>query len=51
MLVRRFINASFRVLMRAEWDETLVNEYTSIMTSRGGPLWYVTKQILQFIIS
>ncbi|KAK7686731.1 hypothetical protein QCA50_010331 [Cerrena zonata] len=38
MLVRRFINASFRVLMRAEWDETLVNEYTSIMTSRGGPL-------------
>lgn len=41
MLVRRFVNASFRLLMRAEWDEAIVSEYTSIMTNRGGPLWCV----------
>ncbi|CAL1694115.1 unnamed protein product [Somion occarium] len=38
MLVRRFVNASFRLLMRAEWDEAFCKEYISIMTDRGGPL-------------
>lgn len=37
--------------MRAEWDEALVNEYTFIMTSRGGPLWYVCKRTLRFLMS
>ncbi|KAL1951142.1 hypothetical protein VTO73DRAFT_291 [Trametes versicolor] len=38
MLVRRFSNASFRLLMRAEWDEETCKEYNSILTDRGGPL-------------
>ncbi|KAI0828946.1 Nop52-domain-containing protein [Trametes gibbosa] len=38
MLVRRFVNASFRLLMRAEWDEATCQEYNSILTDRGGPL-------------
>lgn len=39
MLVRRFVNASFRLLIRAEWDEAACTEYNSILTDRGGPLW------------
>ncbi|KAI8995285.1 Nop52-domain-containing protein [Trametes punicea] len=38
MLVRRFVNASFRLLIRAEWDEAACREYNSILTDRGGPL-------------
>ncbi|KAI0361012.1 Nop52-domain-containing protein [Trametes cingulata] len=38
MLVRRFVNASFRLLMRADWDEAACQEYNSILSSRGGPL-------------
>ncbi|CDO73074.1 hypothetical protein BN946_scf185007.g128 [Trametes cinnabarina] len=38
MLVRRFTNASFRLLMRAEWDAAACQEYNSILTDRGGPL-------------
>ena len=49
MLVRRFVNASFRLLMRAEWDEEIVKEYTSIMSSRGGPLWYASHYMLQLL--
>ncbi|KAI0334375.1 Nop52-domain-containing protein [Cubamyces sp. BRFM 1775] len=38
MLVRRFVNASFRLLIRAEWDGAACQEYNSILTDRGGPL-------------
>ncbi|KAI9068693.1 Nop52-domain-containing protein [Trametes sanguinea] len=38
MLVRRFTNASFRLLMRSEWDAAACQEYNSILTDRGGPL-------------
>ncbi|KAG6814117.1 hypothetical protein H0H92_002112 [Tricholoma furcatifolium] len=38
MLVRRFVNASFRLLIRAEWDEDAINNYNDILTTRGGPL-------------
>ncbi|KAI0778739.1 Nop52-domain-containing protein [Trametes elegans] len=38
MLVRRFVNASFRLLIRAEWDEAACTECNSILTDRGGPL-------------
>ena len=41
MLVRRFVNASFRLLIREGWDAAAVKEYNSILTDRGGPLWYV----------
>ena len=40
MLIRRFVNASFRLLMRSEWDESACNEYNDILTKPGGPLWY-----------
>ncbi|KAI5121317.1 hypothetical protein M0805_003784 [Coniferiporia weirii] len=38
MLVRKFMNASFRLLIRTEWDRGAVDEYNSILTARGGPL-------------
>ncbi|OBZ78963.1 Ribosomal RNA processing protein 1 B [Grifola frondosa] len=38
MLIRRYINASFRLLMRAEWEDVLCEEYNSILTVHGGPL-------------
>lgn len=41
MLVRRFLNASFRLLIRAKWDPSALQEYTSILTNTGGPLWSV----------
>lgn len=41
MLVRRFLNASFRLLIQAKWDPSALREYTSILTNTGGPLWSV----------
>ncbi|KAI0652418.1 Nop52-domain-containing protein [Trametes meyenii] len=38
MLVRRFVNASFRLLIREGWDEAACREYNSILTDHGGPL-------------
>ncbi|EJF67193.1 Nop52-domain-containing protein [Dichomitus squalens] len=38
MLVRRFVNASFRLLIREGWEAAAVKEYNSILTDRGGPL-------------
>ncbi|THH06725.1 hypothetical protein EW145_g3884 [Phellinidium pouzarii] len=38
MLVRKFVNASFRLLVRADWDKSVVDKYNSILTCRGGPL-------------
>ena len=39
MLVRRFVNAAFRLLLRTEWDDSACREYNSILTRTGGPLW------------
>ena len=39
MLVRKFVNASFRLLIRADWDKSAVSEYNDILSCRGGPLW------------
>lgn len=41
MLVRKFVNASFRLLIRANWEETSLKEYHYILSSSGGPLWCV----------
>ena len=41
MLVRRFVNASFRLLMRTEWDKATCSEYNNILVNPGGPLWFV----------
>ncbi|KAI0782347.1 ribosomal RNA processing protein [Irpex lacteus] len=38
MLIRRFTNASFRLLERESWDSALLEEYNSILSDRGGPL-------------
>lgn len=39
MLVRRFVNASFRLLARADWDKGACQEYNGILSGTGGPLW------------
>ncbi|CAG8752800.1 6287_t:CDS:2, partial [Acaulospora colombiana] len=39
LLVRRFVNASFRLLIREKWDVKAMEEYSSIMSGRGGPLY------------
>ncbi|OCH96436.1 Nop52-domain-containing protein [Obba rivulosa] len=38
MLVRRFVNASFRLLIREEWTRATCDAYNSILTDKGGPL-------------
>ncbi|KAH6916987.1 ribosomal RNA processing protein [Coprinopsis sp. MPI-PUGE-AT-0042] len=38
MLVRRFVNASFRLLIRAKWQKEIVAGYTNILSQVGGPL-------------
>ena len=38
MLVRRFVNASFRLLVREKWAENICVEYNEILTRPGGPL-------------
>ncbi|KAG5647776.1 hypothetical protein DXG03_008499 [Asterophora parasitica] len=38
MLVRRFVNASFRRLIRAEWQREACVEYNDILTAPGGPV-------------
>jgi len=40
MLVRRFVNATFRLLLQSRWDKALCQEYNDILTGEGGPLWY-----------
>jgi ribosomal RNA-processing protein 1 len=39
MLVRRFVNAMFRLLIRANWDGATLQKYHSILMKEGGPLW------------
>ena len=39
MLIRRFVNASFRLLMRHDWDPDSFQTYNDILTTKGGPLW------------
>jgi ribosomal RNA-processing protein 1 len=41
MLVRRFVNASFRLLITEKWSSTAVDEYNAILTGKSGPLEYV----------
>ncbi|KAG1757192.1 Nop52-domain-containing protein [Suillus lakei] len=38
MLVRKFVNASFRFLVRTKWDSVTVTEYNSILAGLNGPL-------------
>lgn len=38
MLIRRFLNASFRLLIKLDWDEDYMELYDLILTGPGGPL-------------
>ncbi|KAI6153882.1 Nop52-domain-containing protein, partial [Pisolithus tinctorius] len=38
LLIRRFLNASFRLLMRSHWDNSSLKNYNAILTDSGGPL-------------
>ncbi|KAI6047911.1 Nop52-domain-containing protein [Pisolithus marmoratus] len=38
LLIRRFLNASFRLLIRAQWDNSALKDYNAILTDSGGPL-------------
>ncbi|KDQ15683.1 hypothetical protein BOTBODRAFT_108450 [Botryobasidium botryosum FD-172 SS1] len=39
MLVRRFTNASFRLLIRTDWEESACREYQDIIGGTKGPLY------------
>lgn len=47
MLIRRFVNASFRLLMRYDWDSSSFQTYNDILTTKGGPLWYPVYRLLR----
>jgi hypothetical protein len=47
MLVRKYVNASFRLLIREEWASLALAEYTDILTGKGGPLKSVLRQVLE----
>ncbi|KAH9486505.1 Ribosomal RNA processing protein 1-like protein B [Psilocybe cubensis] len=38
MLIRRFINATFRLLLRENWEEGACQQYNEILTRQSGPL-------------
>jgi len=38
LLVRRYTNASFRLLIRAHWDASACDTYNDILSGEGGPL-------------
>jgi ribosomal RNA-processing protein 1 len=41
MLMRRYVNATFRLLAREEWSEESIDAVNRILTENGGPLSYV----------
>ncbi|TFK30908.1 ribosomal RNA processing protein [Coprinopsis marcescibilis] len=45
MLVRRFVNASFRLMLRAKWDKKTLEQYNEILTRQGGPLCHTDTKV------
>lgn len=45
MLIRRYVNASFRLLMRTKWDPQVCERHNAILTGEGGPLKSVSSCI------
>lgn len=41
MLVRRFVNASLRLLLRLDWEGQTVEDLNDILSQSGGPLVFV----------
>ncbi len=50
MLIRRFVNSSFRLLMRYDWDSGSFQTYNDILTAKGGPLWYAVHRPFVFCL-
>jgi ribosomal RNA-processing protein 1 len=38
-LIRRFVNASFILLIKNDWSSPLCEEHNATLRSVGGPLW------------
>jgi len=38
MLIRRYVNASFRLLMREAWESSACEQYNEILRREDGPL-------------
>lgn len=38
MLIRRYVNASFRLLAKAEWENEWVDKYNAVLTCTGAPI-------------
>ena len=38
LLVRRYVNATFRLLAREGWSEGAVRALNTILSSKGGPM-------------
>jgi len=45
MIVRKYVYASFLLLIGLEWEEELVKQYNSILTDQGGPLCLTDSKI------
>lgn len=39
LLLRRFTNASFRLLATEQWDPAAVTDFLRLLQKEGGPLW------------
>lgn len=39
MLIRRFVNSSFGLLIENDWSPQLCGDHNDIFRSAGGPLW------------
>ena len=44
MLIRRFVSASFILLIKNDWSPLLCEEHNAILSASGGPLWCVAKR-------
>ncbi|KAG8816649.1 hypothetical protein FRC17_000246 [Serendipita sp. 399] len=45
LLVRKYVNASFRLLIREKWSKSALDEYENILSGRGGPLYPEDRRI------
>ncbi|KAG8857720.1 hypothetical protein FRB91_010957 [Serendipita sp. 411] len=45
LLVRKFVNASFRLLIREKWSKSALEEYENILAGKGGPLYPEDRRI------
>jgi ribosomal RNA-processing protein 1 len=51
MLMRRYVNATFRLLAREGWKKEDIEAVNEILSRKGGPLTYVVKLFVSFEIN